>query len=153
MNVNQDIQQEVQQFCDWYGDGTDGRAPSAAQWQRVLARSFEKPLTLINFFKFRSKAVYPADVDMGQEVLSGNDAFGRYSAVSMPAMQQAGGSFLHVGPFFGNFTGADEDWDIVAIGAYPDLKSFLKLFTNPAYQAAFVHRVAACEHEKVLICE
>ncbi len=147
MSVNQDLQQKIEQFREWYGDA----GPSRTQWERVLSRPADKALTLVNFFKFRAKAGYPAN--SGQAEASGNEAFQRYARVSMPAMQAAGGKFLHVGPFAGSFTGQDEDWDLVAIGAYPDLESFLNLYTNEKYRAAFAHRSAACEREKVVICE
>ena len=31
-----------------YGDGSDGSAPSAAQWRRLLSRPADAPITLIN---------------------------------------------------------------------------------------------------------
>ena len=108
-----------------FASGTATPARPGRKWKRVLSRPADKALTLVNFFKFRAKAGYPAN--SGQADASGDEAFQRYARVSMPAMQAAGGKFLHVGPFAGSFTGQDEDWDLVAIGAYPDLESFLNL--------------------------
>ncbi|MEQ9364117.1 MAG: DUF1330 domain-containing protein [Leptospirales bacterium] len=142
MNVNQ----EIDRLREWYGEA----GPSSAQWERVVSRPADKPITLINFFKFHSTARYENAEGDG---VSGGEAFRRYSRVSMPAMQAAGGKFLHVGPFAGSFMGQDEDWDLVAIGSYPNLESFLALYKNSDYRAAFAHRTAACEREKVVICE
>jgi uncharacterized protein (DUF1330 family) len=139
---------DAAQFTDWYGPGTDGNSPTESQWARILDRQAEKPVTLINFFKLREKADYP-DVSISA---TGQEAFANYASVSVPAMERAGGRFLFVGPFQGNFLGENEDWDIVAIGAYPDLRSLATLYSDEAYRQAFPHRTAACERQKVLVC-
>jgi len=143
MNVNQ----QVAQFTDWYGSGTDGSCPTAHQWSQILGRPEDRPVTLINFFKLREKADYPE----GSGNASGQDAFESYAAVSIPAMQRAGGRFLHVGPFQGMFLGENEDWDVVAIGAYPNLGALTALYSDESYRNAFHHRTAACERQKVLV--
>lgn len=152
MKVNQDMNEQIQQLCEWYGDGSDGSCPTAVQWARILAQPSGKPVTLVNFFKLRANAQYEENGVENDLPGSGDDAFGRYAAVSIPTMEKVGGNFLHVGPFVGTFLGEDEDWDIIAIGAYPTLKSFLGLYTDKEYRKAFVHRTAACERQKVLIC-
>jgi len=144
MNVNQ----QVSQLTHWYGSGTDGSCPTPDQWAQILDRAPDKPVTLINFFKLRPKASYPDGVAKA----SGQEAFSSYAAVSVPAMERAGGRFLYVGPFQGMFLGENEDWDIVAIGAYPDLESLTALYSDETYRDAFHHRTAACAHQKVLIC-
>jgi len=143
-----DVNQQITQFMEWYGSGSDGNCPTKAQWTRILTRSPEQPLTLINFFEFRDKAAYEDKT----VAVSGEQAFSDYAAVSLPAMQRAGGSFLFVGPYQGMFLGEDEDWDLVAIGAYPDVKSFMALYSDELYRQAFHHRTAACKRQKVLIC-
>lgn len=151
MSVNQKTEETVRQLCDWYGDGADGSSPTDAQWRQVLSRPADRPLTLINLFKLRGEASYDAGEGTGGRALSGQEAFGRYAAVSMPAMQRIGGSFLHAGPYAGTFLGADEDWDMIAIGAYPGPAAFMALYTDADYRAAFRHRRAACARQKVLI--
>ncbi|KZM48602.1 DUF1330 domain-containing protein [Labrenzia sp. OB1] len=143
MNVNQ----QVSQFTAWYGSGTDGSCPTEAQWAQILGRPADKPVTLINFFKLRDKAEYSE----GSGDASGQDAFASYAAVSIPAMKHAGGRFLHVGPFQGMFLGENEDWDVVAIGAYPNLDALKTLYSDESYRNAFHHRTAACERQKVLV--
>ena len=75
-----------------------------------------------------------------------------YAEVSMPALHKAGGKFLLVAPVEGMFAGVPEDWDLVAIGSYPNTDALLALFEDGAYQAAFHHRTAACQRQKVLLC-
>ena len=146
MDVNIGSGATPERFMEWYAR-FGAAAPSQEQWRAILSRPADQPFTLINFFKFFERAAY-AD---GAEAASGEEAFARYAAVSGPALERAGGRFLHVGPFVGAMLGAAEDWDLVAIGAYPDLSAFTRLYADPAYRAAFAHRVAACERQKVLI--
>lgn len=141
MNVNERIADLVRA----YGDGSDGASPDAGQWRAVLDGPQDRPVVLVNFFKFRERAVYPDG-----EVVSGQDAFARYASVSMPALERAGGHFLHVGGYGGSFIGDDAGWDMVAIGQYPDTAALLALFDDPEYRKAFPHRHAACERQRVI---
>lgn len=139
------IETRLQELLGAYGDGRDGSAPTPAQWRTILSRDPDAPITLINFFKFRAVAV---GADAG---VSGMEAFGRYAAVSAGAVAEAGAELIKVGAFAGLFAGEDEDWDMVAIGSYPNLKSLLTLLDNPAYRTCYDHRRNGCERQKVLI--
>ncbi len=146
MNVNE----KLDQLIDHYGPGGNREAPTRAQWQQVLERDPDKPFALINLFKFNAEAAYgqqPEDGGTGQE------AFQRYADVSVPAMANAGGEFLAVAPFAGSFLGDDQDWDLVAIGKYPNLAAFLALYENPDYIRAFAHRSAAVARQAVMVIE
>jgi uncharacterized protein (DUF1330 family) len=151
MTAMQDIGQRVDRLVTWYGDGTDGSSPTVAQWRHVLERSGDRPLTLVNFFKMRDRAVYP-DSEAPDEAGSGQDAFNRYAAVSMPTLQKVGGRFLLTAPAERMLVGADEDWDMVVVASYPDSAALLALFEDPAYRDCFVHRTAACARQKVVVC-
>ena len=142
----------IENFLSLYGDGSEGTCPTGAQWRRVLERDPDKPLALINFFKFRDTAVY-SDSAVSKESVSGDVAFQRYADVSIPTMQRIGGEFLLVAPFAGSFLGTDQDWDLVAIGGYPNLRAFLDLYQDEVYLEAFRHRSAAVERQNVLITE
>ncbi|MEM9635527.1 MAG: DUF1330 domain-containing protein [Pseudomonadota bacterium] len=144
MNVNK----QVTRFCDWYGDGAAGNSPTPQQWQNILDRPEDKPLTLINFFKLREIADYGDDASE----LSGQEAFAKYAEVSVPTMERVGGQFLFVGPHQGSFLGNNEDWDLIAIGSYPDLKAFNALYADEGYRGVFHHRTAACAEQKVIVC-
>ncbi|MGR3279205.1 DUF1330 domain-containing protein [Acaryochloris marina NIES-2412] len=151
MSVNSQIDESVKQLCTWYGDGCDDLSPKADQWLQILKRPPEKPITLINFFKFRPIAEYPQE-DRLRSNISGQDAFSHYSSVSIPTMEQVGGQFLLVAPYEGMFLGQEEDWDLIAIGTYPNIKSFMGLHTDLDYRTAYRHRKAACERQKVILC-
>ncbi len=134
----------------FYGDGKTGSAPTPEQWCSVLDRPADAPLVLVNFFKLREVAGY-----VGRQsgmAGSGQDAMARYAAVSMPAMERAGGRFLALGGFAGTLVGAPADWDMIVVGEYPDQAAFLALFRDPEYRAAYHHRTAACERQHVTIC-
>lgn len=83
--------------------------------------------------------------------VSGEEAFNRYASVSVPTLERVGGHFLHVGPFAGQFIGEDEDWDIIAIGSYPGRQALVDLYSDEGYRSVFVHRIAACARQKVLM--
>ena len=136
-------------MLEWYGDGSYGTAPTVDQWARILNRDPDDPFALVNFFKFRDVANYGE----GKGEVSGAQAFDRYASVSIPTMEKVGGTFLLVSAFQSSLIGADEDWDLVAIGAYPDLNTFLGLYQDADYCAAFRHRTAACLRQKVLVAE
>lgn len=141
----------VEHFVNWYGDGLDGASPTEEQWRGVLTLPSEKPLTLINFFKFRDVPQYDDGNPVIEKGDTGASAFELYATVSVPTMQRCGGSFLHVGPFAGSFIGSDEDWDLVAVGTYPNLDALIALYSDTAYRQAYTHRTAACSRQKVWI--
>jgi len=150
MTAKQNMDDRIDRLLGMYGNGLDGAAPTAADWRRMLERDAERPVTLINLFKLRETALYRAGVDFGG---SGSDAFERYAAVSVPSMQSTGGEFLFVGPVEGRFMGSQDDWDIAAIGRYPNTKALLSLFDIEAYRDCYIHRNAACERQQVTICD
>lgn len=151
MIVKKNIETQIQQLIEWYGEGNDGSCPTEQQWTNILSLPTAEPITLINFFKIRTSAQYPDSAPQEASGISGMDAFNKYAEVSIPTMEKVGGKFLHVGPFAGSFLGDKEEWDVVAIGSYPNLPALLDLYINPDYRAVFHHRTAACEHQKVLI--
>jgi len=142
---------EPQQLNKWYGDGNDGSCPTEQQWRSILSQPAHSPIVLINFFKLRELARYDTAASSTQASISGADAFNQYASVSIPTMESVGGKFLHVGSFGGVFLGNDAQWDIVAIGSYPNLDALLALYTDKHYRQAFKHRTAACEYQQVLI--
>ena len=168
MSVNELRLDWVEQFSAWYGNGDAGDCPKESQWKRVADLAPDKPFALINFFRFRSTALYseraaalsdgrgPGEAPVAGNVtnrtpLTGREAFDLYAAVSVPTMERVGGRFLHVGPAVGSLLGEEENWDLVAIGRYPDLDAFIGLYGDPDYREAFLHRKAACACQRVYI--
>lgn len=150
MKASTNEEKRIEALVSAYGDGSDGASPLAGQWRALMVRPDGARVTLINFFKLRERARYPASAAAAD--CSGQEAFGRYAVVSAPGLEKVGGRFLVLAPFEMSFVGGDEDWDFVAVGTYPDKEAVLALFEDKAYRQAFAHRVAACERQKVLLC-
>ena len=146
MNVND----TVRSLVEAYGDGADGHAPTPPQWHRILSRDPHNPFSLVNFFKFNETADYR---DENAPEASGKEAFRRYADVSVPSMHKAGGEFLAVAPFSGSLFGQEQDWDLIAIGKYPNLDAFVSLYSNPEYIQAFKHRTAAIAKQVVVVMD
>ncbi|HWJ67418.1 MAG TPA: DUF1330 domain-containing protein [Nocardioides sp.] len=122
--------------------------PSADQWSRLLAVPTDRPVSLVNLFAFRELAAYD---DPTAAPTTGRDAFDAYAAVSAPALDRVGGRFVHIGSHHGSLVGDEEAWDLVVVGEYPSVDALVALHEDPDYRAAYVHRVAACARQRVLI--
>lgn len=149
IDAKRNIEQRLDQLLAWYGESDDGSAPTRAQWRAVLERPAEQPINIVNFFKLRDRAAY---ADGSGEPLTGQQAFDRYAAVSGPTMDKVGGRFLLLAPFETTFMGAEEDWDLVVVGSYPNTESLLALHEDADYRAVYPHRNAALARQKVLAC-
>lgn len=133
--------------------GTEGSGlPGEDAWKALAQCPDNQPVTLVNFFKMRNSASYPTGFATAEGNISGEDAFQRYAAVSMPSLEKVGGKFLLVAPFGKTFIGTAEEWDLVAIGSYPNPSALLSLFELEAYRKAYTHRIAACSDQKVSLC-
>ncbi|WP_421938200.1 DUF1330 domain-containing protein [Pelagibius sp.] len=67
-------------------------------------------------------------------------------------MEKVGGRFLLLAPFESALMGAEEDWDLVVVGTYPDSKALLALHEDADYRSVYPHRSAALERQKVFAC-
>jgi len=150
MNGNAKVDSRLDRLIGWYGNGADGSAPTPAQWRALLERPGDRPITLINFFKMRVDAAYPAGTP--DSAVSGETAFARYAGVSVPSVEKVGGKFLLLAPFAFSLLGSEEDWDLVAIGSYPHASALLALLEDVDYRAAYPHRTAALARQKVQAC-
>jgi len=140
----------ITELLERYGDGADGSAPTPDQWRRLLDYPSDTPITLINFFELRSVADYGGSQNTDVHGSTGAEAMMRYASVSGPALESVGGRFLLTAPFAGTVIGPEEGWDMVAIGSYPSRDALLALFDDAAYAAAFAHRRAAVERQRVV---
>lgn len=152
MTQEHDTDQRLRRLVEWYGDGSTGAAPTPTQWHRLLDHPSDAPITLLNFFKIADVARGPDGAPAGAEPGSGQAAFARYSSVSVPTLERVGGRFLLLGQAGGELVGDEDDWDVIAVGSYPNPAAALALFEDPEYRAAYPYRVAACERQKVVIC-
>ncbi len=149
MDKTQTNENRADQLIAWYGDGSDGTSPNRSQWLHLMERSTSAPVTFVNFFKMNEKAEYGNDQEAAK---TGEEAFAKYADVSVPTVEKVGGKFILLAPFEATFLGAREDWDLVAVGSYPNAAAALDLYENADYRDAFKHRRAGCSKQKVLVC-
>ena len=152
MDAYEKVEKQIDRLVSWYGDGGNDSSPTRSQWRHIVERPADNAVTLLNFFKLRDQATYAEEIAGVEYSGTGQDAFDRYAAVSIPTLEKVGGKFLLVSPFEEMFVGEAEDWDLIAIGAYPNSKALLAMFEDASYRAVFPHRTAACERQKVVVC-
>ena len=145
VNSQQDLASRVDLLRQSYAEVG---GPSPDQWAHILSIPADRPVSLVNLFAFRDVADYG---DSSEAPVTGQEAFNRYAAVSAPTLDRVGGRFVHFGSHHGNLVGDDEAWDLVVVGEYPGVDALLALHEDPAYRDAYVHRVAACSRQRVLI--
>lgn len=143
--------ERIERILQTWGTETSG-LPGKDAWATLAECPEDQAITLVNFFKMRERASYPNGVSTADGDVSGQEAFNRYASVSMPSLEKVGGKFLLVAPFAKTFIGIAEDWDLVAIGSYPNPNALLSLFELDAYRRAYPHRTAACSNQKVSLC-
>jgi len=108
------------------------------------------PVTVVNLFKLREVAAYPAD--SGRAPTSGLEAMLAYGAVSGERLAAVGGRFLSQGLMVGALWGDDGvDWDLVVVAEYPEIGAVRALLDDQLYRDAFEHRRAAVERQRVVI--
>lgn len=132
-----------------YADHPPQSVPSRAQWESLASLGEDRPVALVNYFRFRQQAVYP---DGRGDTVSGHEAFSRYTAVSGDALTRAGGRFLMFGKPTVPLIGNDRPWDLVAIGSYRSPQGIFTIFEDPEYRACMMHRTAAVEDQLVTVC-
>ncbi|MGH1353083.1 MAG: DUF1330 domain-containing protein [Methyloligellaceae bacterium] len=150
MSGNVNIESRLANLLKRYGNGEDETAPTGKQWEALLSFPSNIPVTLINYFKLRERAQYPAGHGEGMNV-SGVEAFTRYAGLAAPYVEKSGGKFLFMGPVIGSFIGQDTDWSVAVVGAYPSPEAALSLFEEPGYIECYIHRKAACERQYIMI--
>ena len=112
------------------------------------------PITMINLLKFREIAHYE-DQSLGDAAaISGQEAYQKFADVASVKIQENGGSVTFLAPTQQLVVGDPEknDWDMVAIVAYPSRAAYLCCFDSDDYQAAIKHRIAGLERRLLIQC-
>lgn len=109
-----------------------------------------KPVVMINMLRFRDQADYGDRTEFGP--CTGRQAyFDRYAPVSSPLVMADGAKIFWMGDIVGNVIAPpDEKWDLILLVEYPSFSVLQKLFANPEYQAAVIHRTAALEDSRLI---
>ena len=100
------------------------------------------PIVMVNLLKFRDVANYSAPD--GARVLTGRDAYRRYSKAVVPLVFEVGGQPMWMGSARSTVIAPDEEsWDEVVLVHYPSRQAFLRMIKSKAYQSIVHHRTAA----------
>jgi uncharacterized protein (DUF1330 family) len=119
-----------------------------AFWQRGI----EGPVVMLNLLRFRAVADYSADPELALAApISGEAAFDRYVAHTLPYLKESGGELLFLGEGGRFLIGPTEErWDRVLLVRQSSVQSFIAFATHAGYLAGLGHRTAALEDSRLL---
>ncbi len=130
--------------------GFGGVNPTEAQMAAVMAGP-DGPVQMINLLKFKDRADYPSDFDGPEDTdVSGEEAYGRYGANTMPHVAKRGGRLVVLSAANESVIGDPGEWDQVAIVEYPSRAAFIDMGQDSDYLAGTVHRTAGLERTMIL---
>ena len=113
------------------------------QMQEALKPGPDGPIFMINLLKFKDKADYADGRDTD---LTGRQAYQLYGAGVAGLLPEYGGRiFFMADTTFLPLGQVEELWDEVAIAAYPDRGSLVRMSQSAEWQALAVHRAAGLE--------
>ena len=119
-----------------------------AFWQRGI----EGPVVMLNLLRFRAVADYSADPELAPAApISGEAAFDRYVAHTLPYLKETGGELMFLGKGGRFLIGpAEERWDLAMLVRQSSVQSFMAFATHAGYLAGLGHRTAALEDSRLL---
>ena len=127
--------------------------PTRTQFDAFKGLDRDAPIEMLNLVAFNDLANYPGDHELARDGLTGAQAYALYGKHSGPVLARVGGSILWRGSYQTTLIGpADEAWDAVFVARYPTAHAFLEMVSDPAYQAAVVHRQAAVRTSRLIRC-
>lgn len=107
----------------------------------------KKPIVMVNLLRFRERAQY-ADASVS---CSGQQAYTKYSKAVVPLILEVGGFPVWAGRVRSSLIADDgEQWDQVALVAYPSRKAFVDMHLSQAYIDCVVHRNASLADVKLI---
>lgn len=110
------------------------------QMEEALQPGPDGPIFMINLLKFKDKAEY---ADGRETDLTGRQAYQLYGAGVAGLLPEYGGRIFFVADTtFLPLGQVEELWDEVAIAAYPDRASLMKMTRSQEWQDIAVHRAA-----------
>jgi hypothetical protein len=119
-----------------------------AFWRRGIAG----PVVMLNLLRFRAVADYAAHPALAPATpISGQAAFDRYIAHTLPYLRESGGELLFLGEGGGFLIGpAAERWDRVMLVRQSSVQAFMAFAHHAGYLQGLGHRTAALEDSRLL---
>jgi hypothetical protein len=126
--------------------------PTGEAGRAFFARGLTGSVVMLNLLRFRRIADYSAAPHLAPPVpISGEEAYGRYIAHTLPFLTASGGEVTFVGKGGALLIGPSEErWDAVMLVRQKSSDAFLAFATNPEYLAGMGHRQAALEDSRLL---
>ena len=135
------------------GDGeTRYLDPTDASVVKLLSRGSSGPVTMLNLLRLRDVADYADFPALAPTTpISGEQAYLRYVAHTLPFLRESGGELLYLGAGGPYLIGPEESgWDLAMLVRQNSLDDFLAFATNEAYLAGIGHRTAAVYDARIL---
>ena len=122
------------------------------QGARFFGSARTGEVAMLNLLRFREQADYSHAPEIASEgVVSGADAYRRYMEEIEPILNATGGSLLFAGAADHFLIGpSDEKWDFAMLVRQSSAQAFLGFASDPAAQAATLHRTAAVADSRLL---
>lgn len=112
----------------------------AAQIDALREKGPDGPVFMVNLLKFKDRAEYE---DGRATTLTGRDAYQIYGRAVSEILPKFGGRAVFAADVtFLSLGRVEELWDEVAIAAYPDRGSMVRMSFSPEWREASVHRTA-----------
>jgi hypothetical protein len=113
---------------------------NAEQIEALREKGPDGPVFMVNLLKFKDRAEYE---DGRATTLSGREAYQIYGRAVTGILPMFGGQAIFAADVsFLSLGRVEELWDEVAIAAYPDRGSMVRMSFSPEWREAAVHRTA-----------
>lgn len=109
-------------------------------------------VVMLNLLRFREVADYSVAPELAPpSPISGEAAFQRYIAHTLPYLLESGGSIEFLGAGGAFLIGpSDERWDMAMLVRQRSTETFLAFATHEGYRSGLGHRTAALEDSRLL---
>jgi uncharacterized protein (DUF1330 family) len=122
-----------------------GLHPTQEQLETLRKSMSSNPVVMLNLLAYRERA------QLGDEQVSGAEAYGRYARIAGTLNARLGGSILWSGQNAVPLVGDLGSWQRVAFVFYPSRAAYLELESRSDYREAAVARDAGLERTQLLV--
>jgi hypothetical protein len=129
--------------------------PTQESGRALFMRGIAGPMVMLNLIRLRETADYSASPELAPpSPISGQDAFDRYIAHTLPYLKETGGELVLLGRGGAFFIGpTDERWDIAMMVRQSSIQSFIGFASHAEYLKGIGHRTAAIGDSRLLPLE